>query len=727
MAGSGLDRTVVDRIFHRCEGWLAGLQMAFIAAEKYGGGSLFPRVKEHIIDYFMEEVFSCQPGHIRNFLLETSVLSRLNPSLCNAVTERSDSAEILDQLRAANLFLVELDGNSFWHRYHQIFAEALYARLAAEEPDRIELLHARAAQWFKRNKMPAEAIHHAIAGRQWKSAVELVSKYAAIAILRGDFPTALRWIRALPENRVTENPFLCISYAWALFLTNLSKFTSIPYSTIEYLLGEAEKFLPGLKQAQGEQGPEYQAVTGYVDALRVHLAYCRNEPRQQVLSRGRQILEKFSSDNVLVRTNIFFTLALTYLDTGELDSCSSCLEEARSAAFIGGYCFQVIIADSFRAYLARMRGRLRTSEMIRKKGLQSVKQAFVDTNRISPEMLGYYDLHRAYFLFERNRLDQAAAAAGSAMESIRLLGETYTRVFGYEVMFYINLFRGSDSDLVLFPLEKLENLYVYCTMARPFAGALRIRYLLARFPESREAVDRAFALADQYGISLWEDLDSEQKPHPVPFEKRMRRVKQLNLIRLFMEDIVTGLRRRCQMTRKEIRQNIELLLEGIRHDGFGDMEIEALILLALALDAEGRQTEAADTLKQAICLADPEGYLRIFVNEGTRLATVLEKCIKSGICVDYALKILNIIRTEAGSDASDIQDPAFPADDKPLSRQEQTVLRLLSSGLTNQEIAENLCIAVTTVKTHNYNIFKKLKVTSRMAAAEKAKQMGLGK
>ncbi|MBS3809848.1 MAG: hypothetical protein KGY38_06830 [Desulfobacterales bacterium] len=728
LAGQAMEGRLAEEeiaeLARHCEGWAAGLQIAILAAQqdKTGQEPAFPRMRAHIIDYFMEEVFSFQPYHIQWFLLETSVLSRLNASLCNAVTRRNDSESILKHLLAANMFLVSLDTEACWYRYHHMFAEALYARLSRQQPGRLELLHSRASYWFKENRMPNEAIYHAIAAKDWNFAAELISKYSAIAIFRGDSATALRWMRALPEARIAGNPYLCISYAWALFLTNLSKFASMPFHTIEHYLGEAEKFYPDLLASEGPDGSMYRDLTAYVDALKFHLAYSRNEPRQKVIGLGKNNLQKFNEDNLFIRTNIFFTMALTYLDTGNLDACSTCLEGARSGAFVGGFCFHVILADSFRASLARMRGHLKSSELIVENGLESVEESFVKTNRLSSETLGFYDLHKAVFLFERNYLEQAENMLEKAMDSIRLLDETYSLLLGYELMFYIRLFRGADEEAVLSPLDEIENLYVYCNRARPLAGSLRIRYMVYRFAGDVKALQRAFVLAEEYGVRLWQANEPEYRQHPVPFESKIRITEKLNLIRLYLAEVrAVGGYRAC-MAPQELVKSIGDLLDEIRREDLGGYEIEALILLAMAKDVQGDGKEALNALKHAVSLAAPEGYLRVFVNEGMPIVSVLEKSIREGICTEYINRILRILKAEqfeAGS--ADISEGRAPDEEKPLSRQEKAVLRLIARGMSNQEIAEELCIAVTTVKTHNYNIFKKLNVSSRIAAVEKAK------
>ncbi|MFP3981768.1 MAG: LuxR C-terminal-related transcriptional regulator [Desulfobacterales bacterium] len=727
VSGRAFTDDEVAALAEYCEGWAAGLQVAVLAAETDKAGSkLMPAgVQSHLIDYFMDEVFSSQPDHIQCFLLDTSILTRLNPSLCDAVTERTDSESILRQLCTANMFIVALDGKPFWFRYHHMFAEVLYDKLARQEPERLGILHGRAAAWYRKNKMANEAIWHAVAGQNWDYAAELITKYSAIAIFRGDSGTAVRWIRALPESRVTGNPYLCVTYAWALFLQNLSKFSSMPFHMIEYFLNEAEKFYPQLLETEGPEGSTYKALTAYLDALRVHLAYSRNESREKVIALGGSTLQKFDENNVFIRCNIFFTLALTYLDIGNLDACAGSLEAARSAAFVGGFCYQVILADYFRAYVAKIRGQLRASDLICREGRQSVSQSFVETNRLSAETLSYYDLHQAVLLYEKNHLDQAASMGEKAIEFVRILGETYTLISGFEYLFWIRLATGADEEAVLSPLSEMEDLSVYCWRARTLAGALRIRYLLIRYPGKTEILQRAFALAEQYGLCLKKTQPDENRPYPVPFERRMQLREQLNLMRLYLAESRISAADVARMPMQEVAECLGVLLSESRQEDIGEYEIEALNLLAMAHELLRDDESAINSVREAVCLADSEGYLRIFADEGSPLVPVLEKSIQAGVCVDYASRVRDIILSETDVQSGFSQSARTAVSEKNLSRQERSVLRLISMGMSNQEIAEELCIAVATVKTHNYNIFKKLEVSSRMAAVEKARRMGI--
>lgn len=727
--GKRLAEEAADELASRCEGWAAGLQIAALAARESNSEAIptIPQVHAQVIDYFMDTVFSCQPAHIRSFLQETAILSRLAPALCDAVTGRSDSEEVLKQLCAGQMFVIALDRKSSWYRYHQMFADALKARLHKTQPDRAATLHARAALWFKKNKMPNEAIHHAIAGRDWDLAVQLVAKNAAIAIFRGDSSAALRWIEALPAYKIVGNPMVCITYAWALFLSNLSKFGSMPFETIEQLLKKVEKAYPGLIESEGPDSRTCQLLRAHVDALRVHLAYSRNEPREKVIESGLRTLEKFSENQAFVRTNIYFTLALTYLDIGDLDACARSLEHARSAALLSGLCYHVILSDVFRVYLAKVQGMLRYSAEISKNALKAVEQTYVNTHKLSRDVLGYYDLERAWRLYEKNQLQRASDTLNSAVESIRLLPEPSILQTCYRLMFHIRLYMGADKDSVLFPLKELEALGVYCLRAYSLAGALRIRYLLHREGADRHTLDAAFALAEQRGLVLDEMPSPEDNPYPVPFERLIRLIEQLGLIRLHIAAAgKPGLNNKA-LSIEAIAAAVDRVLERMRAEGFAEMEIEGLILQAVVRDCAGRRDSAIEALKKALGKAEPEGYLRVFVNEGRALQELLAQCRDDGHFGDYVNALLEAIEAECGNDPAVAGktpegQPELP---EPLSSRENDVLKLIARGFSNQQIADELCVSLTTVKKHNYNIFRKLEVNRRMAAVEKARRLHL--
>ncbi|NIS80932.1 MAG: helix-turn-helix transcriptional regulator, partial [Anaerolineales bacterium] len=222
MMDLGLSNSQLETLENRTEGWIVGLQMAALSiqttndvdafVDSFGGRT------RHIFDYLIEEVINRQPPDIRDFLLQTSVLDRLTGPLCDTITRRDDSQEILQRLERENLFLVPLDNDRSWYRYHQLFSDLLRAQIVRQRPDSIGELHSKASQWFEDEGLTVEAVNHAIASQDFNRAVELIGPMAMTMIAQNKHTSVLKWLSKIPEVRVAEQPWLCIGGAWASLL-----------------------------------------------------------------------------------------------------------------------------------------------------------------------------------------------------------------------------------------------------------------------------------------------------------------------------------------------------------------------------------------------------------------------------------------------------------------------------------------------------------------------------
>lgn len=722
--GRKLDDDAAVELVSHCEGWAAGLQIAALGAmnSQWPHLSSMPELQGHITEYFMDEVFSNQPGHIQSFLLDTAILDRLSGPLCDAVTNRDDSASILEHLCSARMFVVALDKASHWFRYHHMFAECLKSQLNKTRPDRAALLHIRAAKWFHEQDMPAEAIDHATSGRDWDLASQLVSQHAATAILGGCAKKALQWIQSLPGSRIMKNPSLCISYAWALYLTNLGKFHTTPFHAIEQLLNEAEAYYRESVPASKKDSEKWRLLRAHMDVLRVNLSYARNEPPERVIFLGRQILHKFKEDNIFIYANIYSTMAMAYLCMGDLHSCSQYLEATRGAAMKGGFYYLLILSDFVRTVLAKARGELHRAEVICESSYASVEQAFVKNGKLATDMLGYYDLNRAAVLYETNHLQKAAEVLESAMESVHLLPDPFILQMGYKLMFLIRLFSDADKASVFEPLTELEKLGGYNNRGRSLAPALQIRYIIHRCGEADQELNTAFALAEHHNLRLEDSRSRLALTHPAPFEKVGVFIEQLTLVRLHLAAARrSGTDFSGALTVTTLISRLDRLIEKISWEDYYEKRIEALMLLALAHDLNSNPAGAKAALKEALQCAEPEGNARMFINEGLPMAALLEKTGNKR--TELGKRIIRAINVENRTTGPDLfEDPANEAVQR-LSRQERLVMGLLARGLTNKEIADELGVSAETVKKHNYNIFRKLKVNRRMAAVEKVRQL----
>jgi LuxR family maltose regulon positive regulatory protein len=707
------------------EGWAAGLQIAAIAIKKDLPGDV-PVVSqgyEHMIEYFMEEIFSSHPENIQSFLLDTSILERLNGELCNAVTGRQDSAAMLETLCAGNMLIVPLDHEHREYRYHVLFADTLRGRFRRLDNGRMHALHSRACRWFLENNMPNEAIRHAIEAEDWDHAADLVNKYAGIALLRGESSTALRWMQSLPPKHISTHQGLSVSYAWALYLSNLRNRTGIPYEVIEQFLRDAEKMYVERNYGARSLDARARQVLGHANALRVYMAYEKGEPAGKIIDLCKRSLTGAGGDFPIVRAGVYAILGMTYMNIDEPEAAAKALHEARSIGFVEGLCFSVLTVDGFRAFLARLRGRLGESESICIDSCNTISEAFIKNRRLPPEMLGLIRMASSAVHLEKNDIPKAARLLSESIRAIRLIKDSFATITYNALLARLRLHQGADLKDVFSTLAEIGLMDQSCPGAGLYSAALRIHFLLQRSGNNAASVQSAFHLADQHGLQLSDQTVSYNNP----FSKHWYFTEQFAVVRLSLAEAHVLPRGHSRLPLEEVIPFLDLLCGRVRQQGWGELEMEGLMLKALAHHARGDNDRALTALECSLSLAEPEGYVLPFMENGEPMADLLRLAMNSVIQREFVGRLLDVLLSghKENRPAPALPDDLFNAQIEPLSRQETAVLKLLADGLSNQEIADELCIALTTVKTHNYNIFSKLNVKKRYQAVKKAKELSL--
>jgi len=705
------------------EGWAAGLQIAAIALRKDDPESvpLVSRGYEHMVEYFMEEVLSSHQEDIQSFMLETSILERLNAPLCNAVTARGDSGKILETLCAGNTLIVALDEQRHEYRYHVLFGETLRNRLHKVYPERVGILHSRASRWYIDNGFPEQAIRHAIDGKDWYHAIYLVNKYAGIALLRGESSTALRWMQSLPPGSITSHSGLCTGFAWGLFLSHLRSKTEMPYDRIEQYLKDAE-------MAQLEKNPDTahiskhdRQVMGHANALRVYLAFERGDPAQKVIDLCNRSMSGTDGHFPIVQAGVHTILGMTYMGIGKLESAAKAFDAARAVAFAEGMCFTVVSLDCLRAFLAKFRGRLQESELICRKSINNLSEEFVRQGRLLPEMLGLVRMVMAAVHIEKGETEKAGEILHEIRSLISLID--HAAIIYHTLCARLMLSQKAEFRDVISPLAEISLMELSYPGAEAYSVALRIRYLLHRQGNKLSVIDSAFHLADQHGLHLHD----KTRRSTSPLSRYFHYIQQYALVRLHIAEAISRHHGQSRLSLQEIIRSIEALCADARKEGWGELEIEGFLLLSEAYFAHSNPDEAMVALERTFSLAEPEGYERIFIEEGMFIKDVLIHACAQGVYKEFSGRLLEGIEKEYSKE----RQPAVRTDDlfdgkiEPLSKQEITILKLIAEGLSNQEIADELCIALTTVKVHNYNLFSKLNVGNRLQAVKKAKELNL--
>lgn len=665
----------------RTEGWIAGLQLSALALQ----GTLsnqgqdaarfvqsFTGSHRFVMDYLVEEVLHQQPEAIQTFLLRTSILNRMCGSLCDAVLLMSTSGQdTLIELERANLFLIPLDDERRWYRYHHLFADLLRQRLHQKEGNDLNELHIRASQWYEHNGLAIEAFHHAAAANDIERAERLIDSGGIPLHLRGVVTRIVDWLASLPRPVMDARPSLWWRYGAMQLVIGQT-------TGVEEILNSAENALnASFREAEPDAATRY--LIGRIAAARAVLALTRYQAETMIV-QSRRALKYLNAQNVSLRANAYWTLGVAHLYQKDYAAARQALTEAISLSRPSGNVFVTILATV---------------------GLGNVQEAesqlpqAAETYRLILQMAGdqplqiIYEAHlgMARILYEWNDLD---AAEQYARQSIHLARQ-YDRVIDRFIVCEVFLARvklaqgdvtGAAAILAQADQTARQQNFVF---RLPEIAAARVDLLLRQ-----GNLTAAAQLAQAYDLPL----------------SRAR-------VALAQGDPPAAL------------AGLEPFLHQAEAKGWADERLRGMVLQAVALQAQGEPDRARQRLGDALILAEPGGFIRIFVDEGWPMSQLLARLTAEGGMLrvkEYIHKLLN-----AFGEPKERQ-PLAPNPQpliEPLSQRELEILRLIAEGLSNEEIGERLYLALSTVKGHNRVIFDKLHVQRRTEAVARARELGL--
>jgi LuxR family transcriptional regulator, maltose regulon positive regulatory protein len=692
----------VAALEERTEGWIAALQLAALSLQGREDIATFiagfAGDDRYIVDFLAEEVLQRQPEHVQQFLLQTSILDRLSGRLCDAVTGQDGGQAKLAALERGNLFLVPLDDRRRWYRYHQLFADVLQARLLDEQPGDLPGLHRRASAWYEQNGEPPEAIRHALAAGDFGRAADLVEQ-AIPAMRRTRQEVAVHdWLRALPEELVRVRPVLSVGLAGALLAEG-------ELDGVETRLQDAEELLDttaGIRQGSPAPAAEmvvvddegFRRLPPMIELYRAALALALGDVPGTV-RHARRALELSPGDEHLGRAAAAGLLGLAFWASGDLEAGHEAYAECMAGLRRAGH-----IADTFGCAIALAdirltQGRLGEARRTYEQALQRAAEPGGPVLRGTADMyVGLSELHR-----ERNDLP---AAMQNLLRSQQLGEHNGLPQNRYRWRVAMARIRQAEGDLsgALDALGEAERLYVgdFFPNVRP-VQALRARVLVAQ-----GKLGEALGWARERGLSAEDDLSY------------LHEFEHITLARVLLA------RYAAERAEGAIQEATQLLDRLLRAAGEGQRTgnvIEILVLQALAHQAEGDPPAALASLQRAVTLAQPEGYVRIFADEGPPMAPLLRAVAKQGTAPGYVRRLLAAVsRTEDST-------PASQELIEPLSARELDVLRLLGTDLDGPEIARELVVSLNTMRTHTRNIYAKLGVSNRRAAVRRAQELGL--
>ena len=722
--GLNISAADVSALEQRTEGWIAGLQLAALSLQGREDAADFVAAfsgdDRYIVDYLLEEVLQRQPDPVRHFLLKTAILERLSGSLCDAVTDQTDGQEMLEALERSNLFIIPLDNKRQWYRYHHLFADVLQAHALMAWPEQIPSLHGRASDWCEQNGLFSDAIRHALAAQDFERAAGLIERVWPTMRRRQRETTVLSWITSLPDALIRNRPVLSVAYA--LVLLNDGQLDAV-----ESRLQDAERCLGAdvtADLAADSQGPlavesvvtddaQLQSLPASIANARAYRAQALRDVSSTV-TYAQQALELLPEDEEYERGTTVALLGLAYWTSGR--------PEAGYRSFAKGLAIfkqmglpQIAIGGTLiLAQMSMAQGRLRRAIDICEQSLQ------LATEQGSPVLPGTPEL---YLALSEVRYEQGDLAAAS---QLLLSGETLRQqasLSGVAYLWWVVQARvkaaEGDFETALDQLHEAERLYAQTPIPVPDVRpteALRVRWWLRQ-----GRLSEALGWVQECGLSM---ADPPSYLHEY---------EHLTLARVA---IAQYRRNGSDEVMHQVIGLLTRLLAAAEAQERTASSIKILVVLALARAAQGElptamvkdRPSAIASLERALILAEPEGHVRIFAECGAPMVPLLREIMTRDITPTYTQQLLAALKTWGCPQAEAPTVSGVPASQpliEPLSQRELEVLRLLNTELSGPEIACELIVALSTVRTHTKRIYRKLNVTNRRAAVNRAVELDL--
>jgi LuxR family maltose regulon positive regulatory protein len=684
--GLGLASEDVAALEARTEGWIAGLQLAAMSMQGRedvaGFIAAFTGSNRYVLDYLVEEVLRRQPAGVQAFLMRTSILNRLCGPLCDAVTGRTDSQAMLTTLEQSNLFTIPLDEERRWYRYHNLFAEFLRSHSQTPSTDAeqggVHQLHRRAAEWYENNGLAPEAIKHALAAQDFEWAARLIEQTARQTLMSGETNTLLGWLRAMPEAVIRSRPRLCLAQAWTRLFTG-------DLDAIELSLQQVSQ---SAAESEGEVQGEAAAIHALVAALKSDLS--------SAIEFAHQALGHLPPDDLFLRGLVAINLGMAYDFRGDMAAASRAYAEAYAIGQAAENTLLTLMAATQLADLEALQGRLHAAADFDR---QAIRLAIEPGKQLPVVSMAYGSLGR--LLYEWNDLEAASRCLTDCAQLGRQWETADMLATGSIYLAQVKQAQGdtaSAQDLIRQADQALQGQMV------SLATVSIVKAYQARLWVRQGNLEAAARWAQDY------QARSDEAPG------YLRQIEQTTLARVLM----------AQSKPEAAVGLLDPLLKIAESAGQVSNVIELLALKALAFGAQGQSAQAIETLRRTLTLAEPEGYVRVLVDEGEPMEWLLQRMKdEGGRMKEYVGKLLTAFGKQPPD--TDLHPSSFSLQPlvEPLSERELEVLRLIADGFSNAEIAQRLVIALGTVKRHINNIYGKLEVQSRTQAVARAREMGL--
>ena len=709
--GLNLSEDDIAALETRTEGWIAGLQLAALSMQGLddvtGFIHSFTGSNRMILDYLIEEVLDQQSEAVQAFLLQTAILNRLTGSLCDALTGQDDGQVTLEALEHANLFIIPLDDERRWYRYHHLFADLLKRRFNKTQSDQVTVLHRKAGKWFEAQGFISEALEHIFASSDFAWAGQLLEEIGSDMIWKeGDSLSLQRWMEKIPKDIVHSRPELCLISGW-LYHSADSPEPFEPYleSVQAYLASEGRERNNDDLSGQKRTAESRSVMSKDAGSMRAEIATirgvvaARNGDLSRSIEQYKLALEVVPEDNLFLRAKAIAGLAEYHFFRGEVRDAHRLYAESHRMSLAGGYIhWGSSIALSRLANTQRRLGQLHQAMNT----YEQMKQVFANQVVKNIQISGYACVGMGQIFYAWNELDNAEQQSHAGIDYGKKVNNLRILTLGHLALARTLQAQG-DAVGAMNTMQDANEIWQNYNLSR-----WTLLPSVAAYQAWLSLVQGDIAPASQWAQEKGLDPDGELL---YQYERDF-----ITLARLFV----------AQGEGDKALELLQRLLSSAVQGGRIAREIEILALQSISIHEQGNLEQALTVLKKALTLAEPGGFMRVFVDEGPPMARLLYESLSSEIAPDYVRKLLVAFpKSEPEKAEASHQATSGSVWIEPLTDRELEILHYVAEGLTNPDISNRLYLSPNTIKTHLRNIFGKLDVSNRTQAVAKGRTLGI--